>query len=73
MTPQDIQKLKNDVMFNVLGFLFWDPYITEGDDKKKYKLYFPKVFAVISQYPYFQYYSFLCQNILNSFVIKFTE
>ena len=58
-------KLKNDVMFNVLGFLFWDPYITEGDDKKKYKLYFPKVFAVISQYPYFQYYSFLCQNILN--------
>ena len=57
------EKLKNDVMFNVYGFIFYEHYIIEGKDQKQYRLFFPKVFVFISQYTCFKYFSFLSQNI----------
>ena len=59
------EQLKNDIMFNVFGFLFWEPFNPEVKDQKKIKILFPKVFVFISQYPYFKYFSYLSQNILS--------
>ena len=58
------EKLKNDIMFNVYGFLFWEQYYIEGKDQKKFRIFFPKVFVFISQYCFFKYFSFLSQNII---------
>ena len=58
------EKLKNDIMFNVYGFLFWEQYYIEGKDQKKFRIFFPKVFVFISQYSFFKYFSFLSQNII---------
>ena len=58
------EKLKNDIMFNVYGFLFWEQYYIEGKDQKKFRIFFPKVFVFISQYFFFKYFSFLSQNII---------
>ena len=57
------ENLKKNLMFNIYGFLFWEPYLVDGRDKKRYKIFFPKVFVFISQYPFFKYFSFLSQNI----------
>ena len=56
--------LKNDVMFNVFGYLFYEPFLVTSKEQKTYRLYFPKVFVFISQYSAFKYFSFLSQNIL---------
>ena len=56
--------LKNDVMFNVFGYLFYEPFLVTSKDQKIYRLYFPKIFVFISQYTPFKYFSFLSQNIL---------
>lgn len=57
------EKLKKDLMFNVYAYLFLEIYFVENKYKKPYKIYFPKTFLFISQYPFFQYYSFLSQHI----------
>ena len=57
------EKLKNEIMFNVFGYLFWEALITEGKDQQKYKIFFPKMFVFISQFSCFKYFSFLSQNI----------
>jgi hypothetical protein len=57
------ENLKKNLMFNIYGFLFWEPYLVDGRDKKRYKIFFPKIFVFISQYPFFKYFSFLSQNI----------
>ena len=56
--------LKNDVMFNVFGYLFYEPFLITSKEQRTYRLYFPKVFVFISQYTTFKYFSFLSQNIL---------
>ena len=59
------EQLKNDIMFNVYGLLFYETYIIdETRDKKKYKLFFPKILVFISQYSCFNYFSLLAQNIV---------
>ena len=57
------ENLKNNLMFNVYGFIFWEPHLIDGKDKNKYKLLFPKILVFISQYTLFQYFSYLSQNI----------
>ena len=52
-------------MFNVYGFLFWEPFYPEVKGQKIIKILFPKLFVFISQYPYFKYFSYLSQNILS--------
>ena len=61
------EKLKNDIMFNVYGYLFWEAVFINVENKKRYKFFFPKIFVFISQYPLFQYFSYLSQNILEKF------
>ena len=58
------ENLKNDIMFNVFGYLFYESFLAIGKDQKNYRLYFPKIFVFISQYSPFKYFSFLSQNIL---------
>ena len=58
------KNLKNDIMFNVFGYLFYESFLTTGKDQKSYRLYFPKTFVFISQFSPFKYFSFLSQNIL---------
>ena len=58
------KKLKNDIMFNVYGYLFYESFLTIGSDQKNYRLYFPKIFVFVSQFSPFKYFSFLSQNIL---------
>ena len=53
------QELNKKMMFNVFGYLFWEP-VVEGN----LKIFFPKVFVFISQYSYFKFFSYLSQNIL---------
>ena len=36
------EKLKNDIMFNVYGFLFWEQYYIEGKDQKNLEYFFQK-------------------------------
>ena len=58
------KNLKNDIMFNVYGLLFWESHIIEeGNDKKRYKIYFPKILVFISQYTCFNYFCLLSQDI----------
>ena len=56
--------LKNDVMFNVFGYVFYEPFLITSNDQSAYRIYFPKVLVFISQYTTFKYFSFLSQNIL---------
>jgi len=56
--------LKNDVMFNVFGYLFYESFLVTSKEQKSYRIYFPKIFVFISQYTPFKYFSFLSQNIL---------
>ena len=58
------KKLRNDIMFNVYGYLFYESFLTIGNDQKNYRLYFPKIFVFVSQFSPFKYFSFLSQNIL---------
>ena len=58
------KKLKNDIMFNVYGYLFYESFLTIGNNQKNYRLYFPKIFVFVSQFSPFKYFSFLSQNIL---------
>ena len=58
------KNLKNDIMFNVYAYLFYESFLAIGKDQKSYRLYFPKAFVFISQFSPFKYFSFLSQNIL---------
>ncbi len=53
------KKLNSHIMFHVFGYLFWECYYSEN-----FKIFFPKIFVFISQYPYFQFFSYLSQNII---------
>ena len=58
-------KLKNDIMYSIYGYLFTETYIAEEKGQIKLKLYFPKVFIFISQYPFFKFYESLSRNIVS--------
>ena len=61
------EKLKNDTMYSIFGYLFTENHVEEEkiqNAKNKLKIYFPKCFIFISQYPYFKYYESLSRNIV---------
>ena len=61
------ENLKNDTMYNIFGYLFTENHVEEEkiqNAKNKLKIYFPKCFIFISQYPYFKYYESLSRNIV---------
>ena len=53
------KKLNSHIMFHVFGYLFWECYYSGN-----FKIFFPKIFVFISQYPYFKFFSYLSQNII---------